>query len=80
MLRRLLCDVMEDVLQGTFEERAKEFVEIGRNGPDKMMDMLRGLSEIMRDRTKKDRKDPDYLNPSCVPNYFKTHQEAAKHE
>ena len=69
-LRWLLCDVMEDVLHGTFEERAKEFVEIGRNEPDEMMGMLLGLSEIMCDRTKKDSKDPDYLNPSCVPSYF----------
>ena len=69
-LRWFLCDVMEKVLHGTFEERVKEFVEIGRNNPDKMMGILVGLSTIMRERTNKDRKDADYMNPSTIPNYF----------
>ena len=69
-LRWFLCDVMEKVLHGTFEERVKEFVEIGKNNPDKMMDILVGFSAIMRERTNKDRNDADYLNPSTIPNYF----------
>ena len=55
-LRWFLCDVMEKVLHGTFEERVKEFVEIGRNNQDKMMGILVGFSAIMRKRTNKDRK------------------------
>ena len=70
-LRWLLCDVMEEVLQGTtFEERAKEFVKIGRNEPDEMMGILLGLSGLMRDRTEKDKKSAGYLNPSTIPTYF----------
>ena len=69
-LRQILCDVLETVLKGTFEERVKEFVEIGRNNPDKMLGILVELSAIMRERTKKDRKDADYMNPSTIPNYF----------
>ena len=69
-LRQILCDVLETVLHGTFEERVKEFVEIGKNNPDKMMDILVGFSAIMRERTNKDRNDADYLNPSTIPNYF----------
>ena len=69
-LRQILCDVLETVLEGTFEKRVKEFVEIGRNNPDKMLGILVELSVIMRERTKKDRKDADYLNSSTIPNYF----------
>ena len=69
-LRQILCDVLETVLHGTFEERVKEFVEIGKNNPDKMMGILVGFSAIMRERTNKDRKDADYMNPSTIPNYF----------
>ena len=69
-LRWFLCDVMEKVLHGTFEERVKEFVEIGKNNPDKMLGILVELSVIVRERTNKDRNDADYLNPSTIPNYF----------
>ena len=69
-LRLFLCDVMEEVLHGTFEERVKEFVEIGKNNPDKMLGILVELSAIMRKRTKKDRKGADCMNPSTIPNYF----------
>ena len=69
-LRWFLCDVMEKVLHGTFEERVKEFVEIGKNNPDKMLGILVELSVIVRERTRKDRKDADYMNPSTIPNYF----------
>ena len=69
-LRLILCDVLEDVLEGTLEQRARQFVELGRNEPKKMMGILLELSEAMSDRTKKDRSDPDYMNPSSVPNYF----------
>ena len=58
-----LCDVMDEVLHGTFEERVKKFVEIGRNDPDEMLGILVGLSGIMRERTKKDRKDAEYMKP-----------------
>ena len=69
-LRWFLCDIMEEVLHGTFEERVKEFVEIGKNNPDKMMGILVGFSASMRERTNKDRKDADYMNSSTIPNYF----------
>ena len=70
MLRQILCDIFEDILHGAFEERVKEFVEIGRNEQEKMLGILLGLSRLVCERTKKDRSDPDYLNPSSVPIYF----------
>ena len=69
-LRQILCDVLETVLEGTFEERVKQFVEIGKNDPDKMLGILLGLSNVMAERTKRDRSDPCYMNPSSIPSYF----------
>ena len=69
-LRFILCNVMEDILHGTFEERVKEFVEIGKKNEDEMLGILLGLSELMRERTEKDKKDKEYMNPSSVPTYF----------
>ena len=69
-LCQILCDVLETVLEGTFEERVKQFVEIGKNDQDKMLSILLGLSNMMAKRTKKDRSDPDYMNPSSIPCYF----------
>ena len=68
-LRMFMCDVLKNTLHGTFEERAKEFVEIGRKDPKEMRGILLGLSRIMRKRTK-EMDDPDYLNPSSIPTYF----------
>ena len=70
MLHLILCDVLEYVLEGTFEQRARQFVELGRNEPGKMLGLLLELSEALSERTRKDRSDPDYLNPSSVPSYF----------
>ena len=69
-LRQILCDVLETVLEGTFEERVKEFVEIGKNDEERMLGILLGLSNVMAERTKKDRSDPYYMNPSSIPSYF----------
>ena len=69
-LHRILYNVLETVLEGTFEERAKQFVEMGRNDEERMLGILLELSSVMTERTKKDKSDPDYFNPSSIPNYF----------
>lgn len=35
-LRRILCDVLEDVLEGAFEQRAAQFVRLGADEPDRI--------------------------------------------
>jgi len=71
MLRRITCDVLEDVLEGTFEERVRQMVAIGREDPGWMRDLLLNLSRKLRERTELPRDDPDYLNPDSIGNYFK---------
>ena len=70
-LRRVLCSVFEEILEGTFEERAAQLVERGRENPEWLRDLLLSLSKKLRGRTELARDDPDYFNPASMGNYFK---------
>ena len=70
-LRRILCGMLEDTLEGGFEERAAQFVRRAREDPDWARDILLSLSWKLRERTELPRDDGDYLNPTSVKTYFK---------
>ena len=70
-LKRMLCDVLEDILEGTFEQRAAQLVREGKANPEKVRDILLLISKKQRERTCLPRDDPDYFNPSSMRNYFK---------
>ena len=70
-LKRMLCDVLEDILEGTFEQRAAQLVREGKANPDRVRDILLLISKKQRERTCLPRDDPDYFNPSSMRNYFK---------
>lgn len=66
----ILCDILEDMLKGDFEARAKDIVQRGRGDPDWMLDLLLSLSSKLGERTKLPKDHTDYLNPSSVATYF----------
>ena len=70
-LRKVLCEFLEDVLEGSFEQRVEQLVRHGKDEPEWTRDLLVSLSRKLRERTKLDRDDPEYLNPASFPNYFK---------
>ena len=70
-LRQVTCDVLEDILEGAFEERVAQLVKYGREDPEWTRDLLLNLSGKLRKRTELPRDHPDYLNPSSLNNYFK---------
>ena len=70
-LRRITCEVLEDVLEGDFEARVNQFVQKGKDNPNWMMDLLISLSWKLRERTEKPKDDADYLNPTSYKTYFK---------
>ena len=70
-LRRITCNILEDVLEGSFEERVQQMVTMGRNDPKWMRDLLLNLSKKLRERTELPEDHPDYLNPDSIANYFK---------
>ena len=58
MLRQVTCKVLEDVLEGTFEERVRQMVNIGREDPGWLRDLLLNLSRKLRERTELPKDDP----------------------
>ena len=56
-LRRILCDFFEDVLEGTFEERASQLVQKAKSDPEWITSLLLTLSKRLKERTDLPRTD-----------------------
>ena len=65
-LRQILCEYLEDVLSGTFKERAEQLLDLGRNKPAQASGIMRALAGALRKRTEKDKKDAEYLSPTSI--------------
>lgn len=70
-LRRILCQILEEFLEGTFEERTAQLVKLAKKDPNYTQDLLIGLSKKLKERTELPKTDKNYLNPDTIPNYFK---------
>lgn len=70
-LRRILCEVLEEVLEGTFEQRATRLVREGKKNPIWVRNVILQISKKQRERTALPRDHPDYFNPSSMRNFFK---------
>jgi hypothetical protein len=70
-LREFLIGVCADLLQGDFEQRAQEFVKLARDEQQKAMQIILAYVMRLRERAQTDRANPDYLNPSTIPNKIK---------
>ena len=65
-LRQILCEYLEDVLSGTFEERAAQLLDMGRNDPAQASGIMLALAEALRKRTTLAKDDPRYLSPTSI--------------
>ena len=63
-LRQILCDYLEDVLSGTFEERAEQLLDLGRKEPAWTRGLMMELAHRLRERTELEKDDPEYLSPT----------------
>lgn len=70
-LRRILNDILENVLEGSFEDRTSQLVNKTKNDPDWGMSVMLALSKKLKERSNLPKNDPSYLNPTTIPNYFK---------
>jgi len=70
-LKKILCDYLEPLLEGSFENRAAQLVYKAKKNPQETLRILLSLSKMLRERTEKDPLDRDYLNPSSFNNFFK---------
>lgn len=71
MLKHFLVDVCADLFQGDYKERAQKFVDLARADQEKTVNIVLAYVRKLRDRTMLDKADPDYLNPSTLPNKIK---------
>ena len=69
-LRQILCDYLEDVLSGTFEERVAEILDKGRKEPAWTLGLMIELACMLQERTKLERDDPEYLSPTSINTNF----------
>ena len=70
-LRMITCKILDEVLEGDFEERVEQMVKHGREDPGWILDLMLNLSRKMRERTELPTDHQDYFNPSSFGNYFK---------
>lgn len=70
-LRRIFCDMLEEVLHGTFEERAAEFVRKSKADPEYALSIMLAISRMLKRRTELPKSDRDYMNPATFTKYFK---------
>lgn len=70
-LRYFLVEVCGDLLHGDFAQRANEFVNIAREEQQSAIKIVRAYVSKLRERSLKSREDPEYLNPSTLPNKIK---------
>lgn len=70
ILKRTLCNYFEDILEGSFEERIRQFVKKSRQDPDWTLKVLLALAKKYRERTELLKDNPDYINPNSMEHFF----------
>ena len=70
-LRMITCKILDEVLEGDFEERVEQIVKHSKEDPGWILDLMLNLSRKMRERTELPTDHQDYFNPSSFGNYFK---------
>lgn len=71
ILRKVLCETLEEILDGSFEQRAKQLVLESKQNPEWSTGILLALAKKLKERTNLPTVNKNYLNPNSVPNYFK---------
>jgi len=57
--------------EGTFEEKARQFIDFARKDPEKLKQLLKNYATHLKQRSEKPISNSDYLSPSTIPNKFK---------
>jgi len=70
-MKKIACDVFEDILDGDFEQRINQLVKLAKEDPKWATELFLNLSRKLRARTELPKDHSDYLNPSSFDSYFK---------
>ena len=71
--RKTLTDflfLVED-FTGTYEQRTVQFAKLAKKDPDKTKQLLQAYAIYLKERVQLPTSNPQYLNPTTVPNKFK---------
>lgn len=70
-LKVFLNEACVDILQGDFKERAQQFVELAKQNQQQAIQIVLVYSTKLREKTRLNRSDSNYLNPATIPNKIK---------
>lgn len=70
-LKTFLVDICEDILHGDYKQRASEFVLVAKKDQEKAIQIIFAYVNHLKKRTLIEKAEPEYLNPSTVPNKIK---------
>ncbi len=70
ILKRVLCDILEDVLEGDYSQRARQICTRAKAEPLWIDSLLNAIAVKLKKRTELPKTDKTYLNPGTIPNYF----------
>lgn len=70
-LKIFLVDACAELLNGTFEQRAQQFVELTKEDQQRATQIILAYVSKLREKTFLDKTDLAYLNPSSIPNRIK---------
>lgn len=70
-LKYFLLNVCKDLLHGNLAQRAQEYVGLAKKDQQLAIRIVRVYVSKLRERTQKPKDDPEYLNPSSLPNKVK---------
>ena len=70
-LATFLNIVCKKILKGNLSERAQGFVDLSRKDQQKALAIVSMYVQNLKIRTCLDKSDPEYLNPSTIPNKIK---------
>jgi hypothetical protein len=70
-LKTFLIEACADIFEGDLNIRAQQFVNLAKKDQTKATQIILAYIRKLRERTELPKSNPDYLNPSTVPNRIK---------
>lgn len=70
-LKTFLVTACVEIFSGDYRQRVQEFVDLVKEDQDRATSIVLAYVRKLRERASLDKGDPDYLNPSSVPNKIK---------
>jgi len=70
-LKQFLVLACDEILNGDLKHRVQQFVELTIEDQSKATRIILAYTRKLRERTTLDKSDPNYMNPSTIPNKIK---------